>query len=139
MRHSNDSCLALHPTAPLATSPPLGTLPYPYLLLSFLTCRACATPPGPSLRGLTCHDKFEESQDDRNPGSVCVRCKACVLEDLGSVVKHAGLACDLLEEHQAAAHQQGADVTLAEERPQPPCIKTIVNNSNDNHRFASQS
>lgn len=66
---------------------------------------------------LTCHDKFEAAQDDRNPGGVCVGREACVLEDLGSVVKHAGLAGDLLEEHEAAAYQQGPNVTLAEERP----------------------
>ena len=70
---------------------------------------------------VTCHDELEEAQDDRHPGGVSVRGEASILEDLGGIVQHAGLSCDLLEQHQAASHQQRPNVALAEQGSQPTC------------------
>ena len=69
----------------------------------------------------TCHDQLEKAQDHRHFGRIGVGGEPCVLEDIGSVVQHTGLACDLLEQHQAAAHQQGPHVAPPKQGPQAPC------------------
>ena len=130
------------PIAPLPSPPPGG--PARTLQSSIPICTDLPNRHGLSMCCLTCHDELEEAKDDRNPSGVSIGCKACVLEDLGGVVEHAGLAGDLLEEHEAAAHQQWPDGTLAEERPQAPCIRiitiiiTITGILVTHHRAASQ-
>ncbi len=63
----------------------------------------------------TCHDKLEEAQADRDLGGVCLAGKARLLKYLGGVVQHAGLACDLLEEHERHADGERPQVSALEQ------------------------